>query len=565
MNDRLDRLEATVTALAAEVTQLRTEVAQLEMSHRAGAGPEPSAAAYAIAPDVNAGMVSHWVALAGRTLVILGGAYLLRALTDAQYVPAATGVALGLVYGAPWLIMAARSGTRGAQLDAFCYGLSTALIGFPLVWEATYRFAVLSPAQSALLLVVLTAGALVLAALRRLQSLAWIVMLGGVAAAFSLAIATAAWTPYTAFAILLGVATLWLGYTHDWMLLRWPAAAVANLMLVIVTGRAVAAGSARGALLLHALLIAGYFGSFAVRTIARRRRVIPFEIGQGVASLALALGSAVVIFGRAGWPIAPLGMAILAVAGGLYAITFAFVRYHRDVTALYFYSLLALVLTIAGAGLALGASRASLMFGAAAVVASVFASRHRRLSIAVQAIVYAFAAVVASGLLAAATLAIARGPAEWRDLDAVMIVACAAAFAVCAARVDRPVDPWGMLTRVPATALLWLMTWIGVGLAMMGGIAAMRGRGAVDPAILSTVRTGILVVAALATAWASRTPLAREAGWLAYPILVLTGLKIVLVDFPQGRPSTLFIALAMYGLALILAGRGNRFYFVSSP
>jgi hypothetical protein len=65
----------------------------------------------------------------------------------------------------------------------------------------------------------------------------------------------------------------------------------------------------------------------------------------------------------------------------------------------------------------------------------------------------------------------------------------------------------------------------------------------------------VLVAATLVLARAGRAEQFREAGWLMYPLLVLTGLKILFVDFPQGRPSTLFVALALYGVALIVSPR----------
>ena len=39
------------------------------------------------------------------------------------------------------------------------------------------------------------------------------------------------------------------------------------------------------------------------------------------------------------------------------------------------------------------------------------------------------------------------------------------------------------------------------------------------------------------------------------PLLVLTGLKFVLEDFRAGRPATLFLGFALYGLALIVGPR----------
>jgi hypothetical protein len=49
-----------------------------------------------------------------------------------------------------------------------------------------------------------------------------------------------------------------------------------------------------------------------------------------------------------------------------------------------------------------------------------------------------------------------------------------------------------------------------------------------------------------------------EGAWLVYPLLALTGLKFVLEDFRVGRPGTLFLAFALYGLALIVAPRLAR-------
>jgi hypothetical protein len=43
-----------------------------------------------------------------------------------------------------------------------------------------------------------------------------------------------------------------------------------------------------------------------------------------------------------------------------------------------------------------------------------------------------------------------------------------------------------------------------------------------------------------------------------YPLLVVTGLKMLMQDFGASRPSTLFVALALYGLALIVAPRLRR-------
>jgi hypothetical protein len=56
-------------------------------------------------------------------------------------------------------------------------------------------------------------------------------------------------------------------------------------------------------------------------------------------------------------------------------------------------------------------------------------------------------------------------------------------------------------------------------------------------------------------ALSSRHPRWPEARWLVYPVLVIAGIKMLLEDFPSGRPLTLFIALALVGGALILVSK----------
>lgn len=96
---------------------------------------------------------------------------------------------------------------------------------------------------------------------------------------------------------------------------------------------------------------------------------------------------------------------------------------------------------------------------------------------------------------------------------------------------------------------------------MIGYLAPVAGGLAdrsVDLGVLATVRTGVLAVATLLIAWIGRHARFREWGWLVYPLLVGTGLKMVAQDFMHSRPATLFIAMALYGTALIVAPRLRR-------
>jgi hypothetical protein len=113
-----------------------------------------------------------------------------------------------------------------------------------------------------------------------------------------------------------------------------------------------------------------------------------------------------------------------------------------------------------------------------------------------------------------------------------------------AARAPRQLELVLALGGLLGTLVVWAAP------AVAGGQA-----GSLHPGILATLRTAALIAAILALAGAARVLEFAEAGWLVYPLLVLTGLKFLLEDVRAGQASTLFLGFALYGLALILAPR----------
>ena len=75
---------------------------------------------------------------------------------------------------------------------------------------------------------------------------------------------------------------------------------------------------------------------------------------------------------------------------------------------------------------------------------------------------------------------------------------------------------------------------------------------------LATIRTAVLVAGVLLLAWAGRRERWHEAGWLAYPLLALAGLKLLLDDLVHSGPAALVVAFGLYGGALILVPRLRR-------
>jgi len=102
-----------------------------------------------------------------------------------------------------------------------------------------------------------------------------------------------------------------------------------------------------------------------------------------------------------------------------------------------------------------------------------------------------------------------------------------------------------------------------VAIASGGWIVSLLVSDTTDAGVVATIRTGALAVTALALAWLGGGARFREAAWLVYPTLVLGAVKLVAEDLPRSRAATLFVALAVYGCALIAAPRFMRARTVS--
>ena len=562
MEDRVARLDAAVAVLTERVRTLELRLVLLEREPNAAPAREEARVPLLPGAAVEGAPVQQWLALAGRTLLVLGGAFLLRALTESHMLTAPVGVAIGLLYGAPWLLLAARAGARGAQLDAFCHAISTALIGYPLVWEATRRFGVLAPPESAALLGALTAAALVLSAATRLHGLAWVVTFGAFASAAGLALATGDWNSYTLLAIALGLGTLWLGYFREWGAMRWPAAAGANLMLAFATDQAALSGALRGALLLQLLAFGGYIGSFALRSLARPHPVAAFEVLQGAAVIVVALGGSLYLLHSSGWGFT-IGLTALALGLAAYALAFTFAQRRRDTVTFFFWALFALVLCAIGTSVCAGAAPVSVVFAASGATLAIVSRRCGSLTLDLHASVCAMAAAFGSGLVAMASSALMLSPAGgWGSpgSPALIAVIALAAVVLITGSIGRtaawlPVEGWGTAANMPRLILVGALLWTAMGVAVLLAASMLGDPGKADASVLATLRTAILVAATLALARVARYESGREAGWLMYPLLVITGMKLVFVDLPLGRPQTLFAALALYGIGLIAAPR----------
>jgi hypothetical protein len=558
--ERLDRLESRLAALEGAVRDLVARLAALEGGAAPAPAPAPEAptAAPEAVPALEGAPVVNILSLAGRSFLVLGGAFLLRSLTDSGTLPRNLGVPLGLVYAVGTMLFADRAAGQGKRLSAVFHGLTGVAIGYPIVWEATTRLKFLPPPVAAVALGILTAVLLAVAWHRDLVMLAWAPVLTVVLTSLGLLAATAALSTFTLLLFATGLATLWLRAVKDWPGIQWPAALAADLAVFQGILLATRQGGAPepwnaispGTVLALALALPlFYLGSVIARTLARHEGVGAFAIVQTVLALAIGFGGGSRIVAATGWSSTGLGVGALIAAAFLYAFAFVVPGVGR---AGLFHGSLGLVLAAWGVLLACDAQSGALVWTILGLGLLIARRRGAPFALEIHGTVYLALAAITSGALAAALDALlgsAGGP--WSKVTGAGLLALAAtagSYALVASSPERTLSKWPL--RLPALVLAFVAV-LGAG----GLLVRLVSGPAASAPLVAVVRTAVLCGAAAALATARRFPPVSDLAVFAYPVLVAEGLKLVAEDLPRGTPTTLFIAFALYGAALIATPR----------
>lgn len=196
--------------------------------------------------------------------------------------------------------------------------------------------------------------------------------------------------------------------------------------------------------------------------------------------------------------------------------------------------------------------------GGLALVAAALGVRASEPQLSLHAAVLSFAMAGASGaLMWAADVWFTSGP--WPPLTtahvATIVVAAACLVIPPPASVTAPGVLPPSLLAIVSRFILAVVLVVGSGGITVWWLGPLVAGEPIDAGVLATMRTAVLAGSALVVASFSRITQCVEFGWLVYPVLVAGGLKLVADDFRHSTPATLFAALAVYGVALILAPR----------
>jgi predicted membrane channel-forming protein YqfA (hemolysin III family) len=574
MEERLRRLEAQVAELQLLVSSLRDDAPGVRPAAAAAVTGKPLPIVEPLPIDETPPLdearprslgSAPLAPLIGRTVLVLGGGVLLRALTERGVLSPSLGVAIGLLYALAWLAPLLRRGAASEPASATLHGVAALLLSHLLVWESSVRLGLLTPRPAALVLGIASAAGLALAARHRLRGLAWCFTLGTLATAAGLFVALGAKGATTILLLALGAGTVWLAYLRGWHGLRWPVAALANLtVLVLVQRAAQRTGPPPGypspetTQVFGVALLATYLGSFVVRTLVRRRGVSGFEVMQTVGALLCGFGGAVVVAQSGVGNDSGLGLSAVLAALACYAVSFAFVRrtQGRGVN-FFFYAYLALALVFLGSPLLAAGPWLAICWLLLALVMALLGGLFDRLTLCIHAAIYSLGGALLAGVVTG-FLRLPGGSAGWPLLAtrpllaAVLLAACYAA--VASTRRGRAITDF---RRAPGFVVAVVAACAAAGLTASVFTRLLAGPVA-GPDLAATVRTGVLALAAVLLALASRRPALRELGWLVIPVLVVAGFKLLVEDLRHCGPGTLFAGLLLYGASLILAPRLAR-------
>ncbi|HSM30269.1 MAG TPA: hypothetical protein VK854_06170 [Woeseiaceae bacterium] len=551
MKDRFAELEARLARVEARLSKLEGE------SPPKTAVDKPLAES-TVADRVVASAPTH----IGHTLLIFGGAYLLRAITDFQFVPTAIGLSLGATYALFWLYMAYRkSAVESQRITAAILGALSIVLIMPLLVEATEHFKLLTGRQSAVALAVYCALAFGVALKRDMRTLAWLATAGTIATGLAVMIVSHAAYVVATLLILLGLATLWIAYSKDWIGLQWLGAAGANAVVLGLVGLSTTdqwAIEPETAAVFATFLLLTYLVSFVYRTHVNGQNVALFEPLQALAASAVAFTAAVMAAQAGQFGLGLMGVLSIVVGGSAYALAFSPETRRIRGRNFFYYSTLGLVFVLAGSGLMLPHDAAAILWSLIAIGMAVLSGRTGRVALSLQCTLLLFAAGVYSGILSTGLAAlVGDAGTDWPGLSGTHAVVAMATVVCLFIPVAQRSERWGKLAGLPQLIVLALSVWEVGGLMVVVLAPSLAAAASEEPnlSVLASVRTAVLSVAAVTLAISSRHWRWPEARWLAYPLLILVAIKLFAEDFPHGQPATLFVSLAFVGSALLLVAK----------
>jgi len=534
--------------LADEIECLKRRISALEQLVSRSA-PDITPVSSAVLPALNLNPSAGAVVLLGKALLGIAGAYFLRALVEASILPRPLGIALGMLYSAAWLCLAART-PKAQRFAGALDACASILIFVPLLWEATMRFRVVPLWAAALLISFYAAFGIILSWIYPQPLTMRLALTGSAIAAIAFLIAGRDLLPFALALLGMAAATEILTCLHQRVDERWVVAACSDLSIVIFAYIATRKPDAlegysrvswQAALALGAALAMIYVASSIAVLFTERERLGLFEIVQ----LAVALTIAVVggLKAAQGNTLAVSAIGILALLAAIcgYLLGAApqagVAKFNSKV-----FQTFAWALMVTGATLLFSGVPLILAFCAIAINCSWISHHSDDGALKLHAAAYIALAAFASRLPMLSLNELFGGGNQ--PYPALVCGILLVTGAVCYAPAIRGRSSgWQALSpMVVAATLAWIMAGAVAHTVSLAGAFAASG-------------TGVLMALSLVLAWMGVRWHRAELVWLVYTLMALGAYKLLTRDLVQERSLPLLLSLLFFGSTLILLAR----------
>lgn len=503
----------------------------------------------------------------GRTFLVLGGAFLLRAFTENQTFIPLVGASIGLAYALLWLLFANHAAGKNETFSASFHGISSVIIALPLIFEASTKLNVFTPIQSVFILLIFTIIALVISAYRKLRSIYYFYILAAIFTSIPLMFNSGKLELFTVFIIILGLTSIGFKYFRNWHFMPWIASFFANLCVAFLASTASSpeklVGRYSGVSITFSLIIIILYllinlSGFIAATLYLKRQISIFGMFQSLFALTIGLIGSISITHGMG-----MGYDILGIFAAFFAVAFYFIAFkHLKPEAkvnFYYYAWMAFILAVAGIWILCNESFRILflgLFSLGAILLTKYTERFNTLSI--QSALYLlltalFASTIQfsiSSLISTENYAIVFTPVSTLVLILMMVV-----YIVHVLLGKQFVKK----IHLPRFTVLLITAFgiFGFIVSTLSGFFVFN----LDPinlSYLALIRTIVLAIFTVILAWLGNKPKLIELSQLVYPLLIIGGLKLFIEDLGAGTPITLFVGFTFYGIALISAPKIKR-------
>ncbi len=552
-------------SLRRDVRLLTERVAHLETCLGVAAAA-PAAAPAASAPALEEAAAS-WntgsaVAVLGKALLALAGAYLLRALTESGSLPMPWGVLLGIAYSAACLALAARFAASD-RVAAIMYGLTSVLVMAPLVWEATVRFQAISTWAAAGTLAAFTLLGLAISWRRNLTQIAWIATLAGIVTAAALLMATHDVLPFTCVFLAVAAAVEVSACFEHWLKERFLVAVMLDLSVLLVTWLASREhGLPEGyapipgwtVFALQAALLAVYLASAMVRTLWRNLTFTNLEVFQCAVAFAIGVGGGLrASGGRTG---VAMAFAAFTLVSGVasYLVSFTFLEKRGEHGRnFHIYSTFGLLLSIAGGMILLPVTQLGALLPMLAIACVWLGGSYNRGTLLWHGVFYVLLGAVLSGAFAQSLSLLMTRTTGLGAMDV------SAWFGAVGTILCGLLLPRFRMSQGPVVVTMLAAVVVGCGLVA----GAITGIPHAEPAFCSTIRTAVLLAGVVGLAWSARTHAGfSKAVWV---LMALGAYKLLSQELRDDKTLPLVLSLVLYGATLLLLPRLSARGAVSTP